>query len=90
MPTTANSPDPTPEDLSDFPVGARVRVHPWSRLTVARGRLGTISTCPSEDAWGGARMARVFPVVVDLDPWRPGDAVDADYHFGPDELEVIA
>lgn len=75
--------------LPILPIGTRVRVRPNVRSRSARGRLATVSMCPQAEDWIGTE-ADNYPIVVDLDPWSPGDAPDRDFHFAPDELEVIA
>ena len=71
-----------------LPLGTRVRVRNNVRAGFARGRMATVSTCPQAEDWLGTQ-ADNYPIVVDLDPWAPGDAPDRDFHFSLDELEVV-
>lgn len=69
--------------MTAFEIGTRVRVLPGRQVA---GSVGTVSTCPHPDQWVGSE-ADSFPIVVDLD--REGISPDRDWHFRPDELEVI-
>lgn len=74
--------------MIETPRGTRVRINDNARSRFAAGRLGTVSTCPDPEAWRGSE-ADDYPVVVDLDPWNPGDAPDRDFHFSDDELTIL-